>query len=367
VDDILSLILFNVLFSLGDDFNAVNTVVKPAAGVVFMLLAMWAAVKIMPYMIDGKILPLCPEKRDPLEQGARRFRLTKDEMLFFLQMALLVLYGYITHLCGTHLWGCFLAGMSFACLQPAHHAAHIWVKQTKRVTTWMIRIFFSCTVAFSIPVSKLLSLDALWKGLIMGAGPCIATKVLCAPFMGPAKFVIGWAMVGRAEFAYLIAQMALAADMMDEATFSIVIWALLCATIFAPFIFSYLLRKYIETQGLGNEGGSESQGPPHKSTQEALEASASPGPVLLGPNRSSGEHQHIDERSNDLDDIIVQGISKRADGNGTDIEIGANGPADGRGEDIENDPHEGVDARADPSATSAGAGTESPAEEEFHV
>ena len=36
-------------------------------------------------------------------------------------------------------WGCFIAGMSFACLQPAHHAHHVWVRQTKRVTSWMIR------------------------------------------------------------------------------------------------------------------------------------------------------------------------------------------------------------------------------------
>ena len=40
-------------------------------------------------------------------------------------------------------------------------------------------------------------------GAIMGIGPCILTKVVCAFFMGDARWVIGWAMVGRAEFAYL--------------------------------------------------------------------------------------------------------------------------------------------------------------------
>ncbi|CAK0897757.1 unnamed protein product, partial [Prorocentrum cordatum] len=62
------------------------------------------------------------------------------------------------------------------------------VKQTKRVTSWMIRIFFSCTVAFSIPVTSLISVEAFWKGAIMGAGPCIFTKVVCAIFMGPSRF-----------------------------------------------------------------------------------------------------------------------------------------------------------------------------------
>merc|ERR1719422_1781743 len=110
----------------------------------------------------------------------------------------------------------------------------------------MIRIFFSATVAFSIPINELFSIEAFLKGSLMGIGPCILTKVCCAPFMGPAKWVIGWAMVGRAEFAYLIAQMAAAGNMMDEKTFSIVIWALLYATIFAPFIFRKVLDKYVD-------------------------------------------------------------------------------------------------------------------------
>merc|ERR1712151_634844 len=110
----------------------------------------------------------------------------------------------------------------------------------------MLRIFFSCTVAFSIPVSELISFDAFWKGSIMGIGPCIATKVFCAVFMGESRWVIGWAMVGRAEFAYLIAQMGMAGGMMDRKLFSTVIWALLWATVFAPLVFTRVLRSYIE-------------------------------------------------------------------------------------------------------------------------
>merc|ERR1719330_1550123 len=117
----------------------------------------------------------------------------------------------------------------------------------------MIRIFFSCTVAFSIPIKELLSIESFWKGSIMGLGPCVLTKVLCAPCMGKEKFVVGWAMVGRAEFAYLIAQMAAAGNMIDEDTFSLCIWALLYATIFAPFIFRYVLNQYIKAEGLAPE------------------------------------------------------------------------------------------------------------------
>merc|ERR1740121_2918278 len=175
-----------------------------------------------------------------------------------IMLSVLIAYGTITHFLGTHLWGCFIAGMSFACIdQEGHigHAHHVWVRQTKRYTSWMIRIFFACTVAFSIPIAELLSIESFLKGSIMGIGPCVLTKVLCAPCMGSAKWVVGWAMVGRAEFAYLIAQMAAAGSMIDEKTFSICIWALLYATILAPFIFRVVLNKYIKNEGIQvNEG-----------------------------------------------------------------------------------------------------------------
>ena len=243
VDDILSLILFNVLFSLGGEFDPVAVVIKPAAGVLLMFLATALAIRCWPRFINGWLLPKCPVK-----EGAKVAR--TDEVLFFVMFALLIVYAVITHFLGTHLWGCFVAGMSFATLDPPHHAHHVWVRQTKRMTSWMIRIFFACTVAFSIPISQLLSVEALWKGSIMGVVACILTKVLCAPFMGEARWVIGWAMVGRAEFAYLIAQMAAASNMLDEEMFSVVIWALLWATIFAPFIFRIVLNRYVKKHGL---------------------------------------------------------------------------------------------------------------------
>lgn len=247
VDDILSLVLFNVLFSLQGEFNAMDTVIKPIIGVVFMGVAMVLAVKVWPSAINDYILPRLPKKPGSAKVSA------DDEGLFLIMFSVLVVYATITHFLGTHLWGCFIAGMSFACVdkeEHSDHAHHVWVRQTKRYTSWMIRIFFSCTVAFSIPISELLSIEAFIKGSLMGIGPCVLTKVLCAPFMGKAKFVIGWAMVGRAEFAYLIAQMAAAANMIDEKTFSICIWALLYATIFAPFVFRYVLNKYVKEEGL---------------------------------------------------------------------------------------------------------------------
>lgn len=235
VDDILSLILFNLLFGLtSPPFSIVDVVVKPVVGVVWMALfgsmGMWFWPKAIRQMNNAL-------KDKPSGGSLSR----SDEALLLILFVLLLAYGAFTFVLGTHLWGCFIAGMSFA---DIHHAHVVWSKQTKRITAWMLRIFFSCTVAFAIPFASLMDPLSFAKGSVLGIIACIATKVLCAFFMGNARFVIGWAMVGRAEFAYLIAEMAKSAGIMNEDIFAQVIWALLYATIFAPFIFRKVLATY---------------------------------------------------------------------------------------------------------------------------
>jgi len=264
VDDILSLLLYNILFSLQGEMTAM-TFLPMVSGLIFMAVAVGAGATLSPKIISY-ILSKVPEKKPQAKLT------THHEVLFLWMVLVLIVYAQITHLCGTHLWGCFVAGMSFATWKEAHH---IWVRQTKRLTCWMIRIFFSCTVAFAIPVHELLSPDAILKGAIMGIGPCILTKVLCAPFMGDARFVIGWAMVGRAEFAYLIAQMAAASNMMAPPVFSIVIWALLWATVFAPFIFRWVLGRYIRKKaaeaGTGTQQEGDARSGPARGVQQCAE------------------------------------------------------------------------------------------------
>jgi Kef-type K+ transport system membrane component KefB len=247
VDDVLSLILFSVLFSLAGDITFM-AFLPLILGCVFMLVAIVAAVTVWPAFIKW-FFSVIPENK----AGAKVTN--HDEAMWMLMFATLCAYAMITHLCGTHLWGCFIAGMSFA---TQHHAHHVWVKQVKRLTCWWLRIFFACTLAWAIPVKELFSIQAFWQGTIMGLGPCVATKVLCAPFMGPARWVIGWAMVGRAEFAYFIAIMAKSLNMMTDELFAVLIWALLYATILAPLVFRYVLQKYMDKI---NEGGRDSSAP----------------------------------------------------------------------------------------------------------
>mmetsp|Transcript_17983 Transcript_17983/g.41991 ORF Transcript_17983/g.41991 Transcript_17983/m.41991 type:complete len:1150 (+) Transcript_17983:115-3564(+) len=235
VDDILSLVAFNVLFAVtSGEFSILDVVIKPIIGIIFMCVGAMMGLKLWPGVVENFLARIPPKQ---LPGGMSR----QDEALLLLMFTLLLSYATFTWWLGTHLWGCFVAGMSFAMI---HHAHHVWVAQLKRITVWMLRIFFSCTVAFAIPFDELLSITAVWQGGLMGIVACMMTKVFCAFFMGEARWVIGWAMVGRAEFAYLIAEMAKSSGTINDKTFSLIIWALLWATIFAPFCFRRVLQNY---------------------------------------------------------------------------------------------------------------------------
>eukprot|EP00392_Amoebophrya_sp_AT5.2_P010026 g10057.t1 len=153
---------------------------------------------------------------------------------------LLIIYAWVTDLFGSHLWGCFMAGMSFSSVPGS---ALIWSSQTKRINAWMMRIFFSCTVGFAIPIKALLDGPNFGLGILLGIFACVGPKLVCAGWDKTDRWLVGWAMTGRAEFAYLIAEMGKQARLIGDDLFAQLIWALLCATITAPTGFSYCLRQ----------------------------------------------------------------------------------------------------------------------------
>lgn len=243
VDDILALMAYGVLMDIGTKPASADggmdpmTILKPCFGVVFLITGAVLATKFWPGAIRMMTKSIKTDDH-------ARFT-SYDNALLYIMVVVLGSYATISHYLGSHLWGCFVAGMSFTGVFGAHHA---WSSQTKKVTSWFLRLFFACTVAFAIPVKTLFKVSSFLMGLGMGAVPCVLSKVCCAPFMGDARWVVGWGMTGRAEFAYLIAQMAYASGLMAEEMFSIVIWSLLWATLTAPFMFKFTLKRYVQKQ-----------------------------------------------------------------------------------------------------------------------
>eukprot|EP00746_Dinoflagellata_sp_MGD_P164791 gnl/MRDRNA2_/MRDRNA2_93660_c0_seq1.p1 gnl/MRDRNA2_/MRDRNA2_93660_c0~~gnl/MRDRNA2_/MRDRNA2_93660_c0_seq1.p1 ORF type:complete len:539 (-),score=77.35 gnl/MRDRNA2_/MRDRNA2_93660_c0_seq1:181-1797(-) len=232
VDDILALICYQLFFALAVAEGSIAvSLAKLACGVILMAICAFLTIKHWPRLM-AHIL------KDKSTEG--KFS-PRDQLHFFIMFTTLLVYATGFNFIGSHLWGCFVGGLSFTAVPHSHH---LWVHQTKRSVKWMIRIFFACTVGFSIPIDKLLSAKTFGYGMVIGAIPCLGAKVFCAPFMGEAKWVIGWGMCGRAEFAYYIAAAALSSLLMSQEVYAITIWSLICATVLAPFAFRYVLQKY---------------------------------------------------------------------------------------------------------------------------
>jgi len=66
-------------------------------------------------------------------------------------------------------------------------------------------------------------------------------------------------MVGRAELAYLIVQMAHSSGRLSDEGFCICVWALLYASLSAPFFLRWALRSYVLEHGGASEGAAKSQ------------------------------------------------------------------------------------------------------------
>lgn len=293
VDDLIALLLFNIFSGLGGEFDGFRTVASPIVGVVLVVFTLLVAAKFWPPVLQGFILPKVSQ--------ITFVKLNQDEVLYFVMFGWLVGFAWIMSLLGGFLWGCFMAGMSFAYLDNLEDVRRAWNKQTKPIVNWLLRIFFACTVAFTIHPEVMFSGESFWKGTVMGVFMGILFKVAAGMLVYADKSVVGWAMVGRGELAFFIAQMSASVGLMDQMTYTVVIWALIWATTVGPTIFRTLLRHRTRLQQATGEPGlveapeqrlsslegidlEEQEEPPEKQPARSLEA-ASEAPASEGRHK----------------------------------------------------------------------------------
>ena len=80
------------------------------------------------------------------------------------------------------------------------------------------------------------------KGIIFAIVPIILAKLCAGLAAWPHALKVGFAMVSRGEFSYVVAQIAIQNHMISEQLYAIVVWALLWSVIVAPIIFGRILK-----------------------------------------------------------------------------------------------------------------------------
>ena len=110
------------------------------------------------------------------------------------------------------------------------------------ISAWSSRLFFA-TVGFSIPVSALFDTDALGYGALLTL-LAVLSKVVTGVWAGTAvRWVVGWAMVGRGELGFVMAEEGYESGVTSRLTFSVTVWALLLATLLSPVALRYVLAQ----------------------------------------------------------------------------------------------------------------------------
>ena len=181
LDDIFSIICLVVLTNLAEgNLDPVTHVVVPLiasfAFVAFGAIGSIYLPRIMPYLLDDTVINFVAVSNRTIP--------LKDEMHMLYLIVCFVFFSWIGDVIGSSLLGGFVAGMLFASVPRSHL---VWDQQFKRINRWLLRIFFSSTVAFSINISDLFTLEAFWKGAVVAAVPCLLSKIMAGIFTGPGR------------------------------------------------------------------------------------------------------------------------------------------------------------------------------------
>lgn len=232
VDDFLAIIAFIVIKNLNNGTIKFMTVGFPILMcLIFIVVGLLLAAYVYPIIIP-KFLKLFEHNR------SRSFEL-RDEIHICIMFFVIGIYYYVGDLIGSSLLGSFLAGVSFF---KVRRSMLLWRMYIKMILSWLVRLFFSATIAFLIPGSSMIKLEIILKGLIVGV-VCIVSKLLATLHMGKDKFIIGWALVSRGEFSFLVAEFAIEKNIIDDNQLSILVWGLLLSTFISPIVLKCLINR----------------------------------------------------------------------------------------------------------------------------
>mmetsp|Transcript_22477 Transcript_22477/g.27481 ORF Transcript_22477/g.27481 Transcript_22477/m.27481 type:complete len:586 (-) Transcript_22477:200-1957(-) len=252
IDDIIGLSLFLVLITIAS--GELEPYTLPVL-LVYISILVFVGIVLAVY-----VFPRFHKLLMRIKERPQRNVQLRDELLLAVMVVFVFLFGWIGAILGSELIGTFVAGMSFSTVSRARF---VWRQHTINISQWLLRLFFGATVAFSIPVDALIDLTAFWNGLIVVFLPILCGKLLCslAAKDKKSRWIIGFAMVTRGEFGFIIAETAQRLSysestkpggepMMSERVFSSLIWGLVLSMFFIPFVFKRIARQGIKEYGV---------------------------------------------------------------------------------------------------------------------
>ena len=240
IDDMIALIVLSQLESLTGTIDAASVLIPVVSATLFLVIGGYIALFHVPPLVRKYIHPrLAPEHIGKAELG----------LMFGIVLFMMPATYYAK---ASYLMGSFVAGLAFCTSHDLHSE---FVRQFKRAMQWLLRIFFSASIGFQVPIKDFFSGQVIWKGLVF----CLAlTGKLAVGFMVPNFtqshaftgyhlrdcLVTGFSMAAEGEFAFVIAVFSVSEGLINADLYASVVLAVLISTIVPPFLLRFTISYY---------------------------------------------------------------------------------------------------------------------------
>jgi Kef-type K+ transport system membrane component KefB len=256
IDDMIALVVLSQLEALTGEVTVAAVVVPVISALAFLVLGGYVAIFILPPVINKHILVRFDEHHHD------RIELV---IMILLVIALMPATYYAQ---ASYLMGCFVAGLTFC---SSHGLHSLFVRQFKRVLQWLMRIFFSASIGFQVPIKDFGNGKVVWQGLVftlallgkIGVGFMVPNFTPAKRFTGNHLrdcLITGFSMAAEGEFAFVIAVFSVDGGLISKDLYASVVLAVLLSTIIPPFLLRFTISYYNKKGEEAVEKAAEEEG-----------------------------------------------------------------------------------------------------------
>ena len=248
VDDVLSLVILAIItegLGSGDSGSGsafALTVATPALVSIAVVVVAMVTFHIVPFIMNEWVLKQKVLSTPDEHVNTVRKQVLTLFLLFSTTLAFTVTAGYFG---STHLLGAFVGGLVFSNVKGTAAAWDV----NEPTASWLYSVFF-LSVGFRIPLGDMFEVNGFGLGMGYTISAVVGKLVSGLLVKDRSKaLVIGWAMVGRGELGFVMAQSALINSLISSKPYVACIWALLVATVVSPIFMKKSLVKWKQESG----------------------------------------------------------------------------------------------------------------------
>ena len=240
IDDMIALVILSQLEALTGEITVSGVVIPVVSALLFLIVGGYCGIFLLPKFIGKYILSRFDEdKHDQVE-------------LVIMMLMLIGLMPATYYAEASYLMGAFVAGLTFC----SSHGLHVlFVRQFKRVLQWLMRIFFSASIGFQVPIKDFGDGTVIWQGLVFTLALLgkVAVGFMVPNFTQSHSYTLfhlrdclitGFSMAAEGEFAFVIAVFAVDGGLIHKDLYASIVLAVLLSTIIPPFLLRFTISYY---------------------------------------------------------------------------------------------------------------------------